>query len=127
MESEKTQLLITSEKQKVKQQEAIAQKNQALMNARSELEITKINLEKEILQKENQLKLNKIENDMYLEREKGRADADYYKNLKELETLEKKFTDEFISFSAIDALSHNVQFHIGEDVPNFFPSELLKK
>lgn len=117
MESEKTKFLIVSENQKVKKQEAETKKRQAIIKAQSELEVTKINMEKKLKEKENELKIAKIENQMYLDREKSKVDANYYKNIKELETSHEKLTPEYIKYESIKSMTNNLVINVGSQVP----------
>ncbi len=98
MEAEKTRFLIVTENQKVKKQEAETKKRQALIKAHSDLDVTKIVMQKKLKEKENEFKIATIENKMYLDREKSKVDADNYKNEKELETNKEKLTPEFIRY-----------------------------
>lgn len=117
MESEKTRFLIVSETQKVKKQEAETRKRQAIIKSQSELEVTKINMEKKLKEKENEFKIAKIENQMYLDREKSKVEANYYKNIKELETSQEKLSPEYIRYESIKAMTSNLVVNIGSQVP----------
>jgi regulator of protease activity HflC (stomatin/prohibitin superfamily) len=117
MEAEKTRYLIVNEHQKVKKQEAETKKRQAIIKAQSELDVTRINMGKKLKEKENELKIAKIENEMYLDREKSKVDAEHYKNLKELETSKEKLTPEYIRYESIKSLTNNLIINIGSQVP----------
>lgn len=119
MEAEKTKYLIVNETQKIKIQETETKRRQALIKARSDLDVMKINMEKKLKEKENALKIAKLENTMYLDREKGKVDADYYRNIKELATINEKLTPEFRKINAIKAITNNLKLVLGEKIPNF--------
>jgi len=80
MESHKTQLLITIEKQKVMEMEAETARKQNVIKAQSEAEISKINKLKEINEQESKKRISEIENEMNLARVKSHADAEFCKN-----------------------------------------------
>ena len=49
------------------------------IHAESEAEVSKIEMERQILQKESYKQIESIENSIYFEKEKSKADAHYYK------------------------------------------------
>lgn len=57
--------------------------------AESEAEVSKIEMEKQILQKESVKQIETIDNSIYLDREKSRADAHYYKISRMIEAEQK--------------------------------------
>ena len=117
MEAEKTRFLIVTEHQKVKRQEAETKKRQAIIKAQSDLDVTRINMQKKLKEKENELKIANIENLMSLDREKSKVDAEHYKNVKELETSREKLSPEFIRYESIRSLTNNLVINIGSQVP----------
>lgn len=118
MEAEKTRFLIVNETQKVRIQESETKRRQALIKARSDLEVMKIEMEKKLNFKENELKLAKMETKMFLDREKGKVDAEFYRNVKELETIQGKLTPEFLKISKIKAMTSNLVVNVGSSIPN---------
>jgi hypothetical protein len=52
---------------------------EAKIKAESEAEVNRIEMEKQILAKESKKKMEDIENTIYIEKEKAKADAHYYK------------------------------------------------
>lgn len=120
MEEEKTKLLIVTEKQKVRIQEKETKRKQLLIKANSEFEITKINIEKQLKDKENQLSIAKIENEIFLSKEKSLVDAEYYKSKKELETIKQKLTPQYLAYLNYDSLTNNLVLYLGDDIPNSF-------
>lgn len=120
MEEEKTKLLIVTEKQKVRIQEKETKRKQLLIKANSEFEITKINIEKQLKDKENQLSISRIENEIFLSKEKSLVDAEYYKSKKELETIKQKLTQQYLAYLNYDSLTNNLILYLGDDIPNSF-------
>jgi len=55
------------------------------ISAESLAEIARINMEKQIGEKEGLKKIDTIENEMYIERERAKADATFYKMTKEID------------------------------------------
>ena len=120
IEAAKTQYLIASENQKVKVQEAETFKKQEIIKANSRLEVRKIELEKAIKERENQLKIGKIEDEMYLNKTKSEVDADYYSSIVELQTLNEMLTESYLNYQAIDALTSNLTLYLGDSIPQLY-------
>ena len=59
------------------------------MEAESQAEINKIEMEKQIIAKESKRKMEEIENTIYTDREKSKADAHYYKISRMIEAEQK--------------------------------------
>ena len=118
MEAEKTRFLIVNETQKLRIQESETKRRQALIKARSDLEVMKIEMTKKLKFKENELKIAKMETQMFLDREKGKVDAEFYRNVKELETIQGKLTPEFLKMSKIKAMTSNLVVNVGDSIPN---------
>ena len=73
----------------ITQQQAETKKKEAVIIAQMESEVSKIKMEKIILEKEAQKKIALIQNEMELAQKKGETDAKYYKEVKEIEANEK--------------------------------------
>ena len=63
--------------------------------------------------------MEEIENSIYTEREKSKADAHYYKVSKMIEAEQKQLTPEFLKKLAIESISNNTKLYFGESVPKF--------
>lgn len=127
VEAAKTQYLIVSENQRVKIQNAETYKQQESIKASSRLDVRKIELGNSIREKENQFKMAKIEDEMYLNKTMSEVDAYYHSNLVELETLNEMLTEDYLNDKALEALTSNVTLYLGESIPQYFaPKELLK-
>jgi hypothetical protein len=79
MEAEKTKFMIASERQKVLEKEAETLRKQNVIKAQAEAEVSKITKEKEINEQESKKKIQEIENQIYLERQKSMTDAEFCK------------------------------------------------
>lgn len=58
---------------------------EAKIEAESHAEVNKIEMERQIMAKESVKKMEEIENQIFIEREKSKADAHYYKMQKMVE------------------------------------------
>jgi hypothetical protein len=76
-------------------------------------------MEKQILARESKKKMEDIENTIYIDREKAKADAHYYKVSKMIEAEQKQLTPEFLKRLAIESMANNTKLYFGESVPKF--------
>lgn len=76
-------------------------------------------MEKQILAKESLKKMEEIENSIYIERERSKADAHYYKVSKMIEAEQKQLTPEFLKRLAIESFANNTKLYFGESIPKF--------
>lgn len=119
IEAAKTQLLIAEQEQKVKQRQAETKRLEARIDAESLAEINRIEMDKQILAKESLRKMEEIENAIYTERERSKADAHYYKVSKMIEAEQKQLTPEFLKRLAIESFANNTKLYFGESIPKF--------
>ncbi len=79
MESEKTKLLISTQRQKVVEKEAETERKKAVIEAEKEALVAKIEYERKILEKESIQKMEKIDDTIHLDKQKSKADAEFYR------------------------------------------------
>ncbi|RWW61307.1 hypothetical protein BHE74_00031651 [Ensete ventricosum] len=79
MEEERTKALIAIEKQKVAEKEAETQKKIALSEADKIAQVSRIQMEQKLMEKNSTKRQEEIENEMYIAREKSQADANFYR------------------------------------------------
>ena len=82
MEQTKVQYMISSERQKVTQEQELTKQKQAMIQTLSKLDVKVIELDKEIKLRENDLKLAVIEAEIYYERAKAETDARFLAAIK---------------------------------------------
>ena len=135
MESEKTKYLIANERQKVLEKEAETTRKQNIIKAQAEAEVSKIVKEKEINEQESKKRIQEIESNyfifkkildqIYLEKEKTKTNAEYYKITKEIEANDKKLTPNYLKYTAIMSLSNNTKFYFGESIPKYLTTNVM--
>merc|ERR1711874_551480 len=76
MESEKTKLLISTQRQRVVEKEAETERKKAVIEAEKEAHVAKIQFERMIMEKESNQKIAEIEDAIHLAREKAKSDAE---------------------------------------------------
>ncbi|KAF4368165.1 uncharacterized protein LOC115698791 [Cannabis sativa] len=125
MEEERTKVLIAVERQKVVEKESETKKKLAISEAEKNAGVSKILMDQKLMEKESAKKQDEIENQMYLAREKGLADADFYRVIKEAEANKLKLTPQFLELRFIEAIANNTKIFFGEKLPNMILDQRL--
>merc|ERR1719186_1043825 len=111
MESEKTKLLISTQRQK------------AVIEAEKEAQVAKIKYEQNILEKESMQKMETINDSVHLAKEKSKTDAEFYKIQKQAEANKLLLSKEYLELKKVEAMATNNKVYFGPDIPNMFISE----
>ncbi|KAG6512587.1 hypothetical protein ZIOFF_030712 [Zingiber officinale] len=145
MEEERTKAFIAIEKQKVAEKEAETQKKIALSEAEKIAQVSQIQMEQKLMEKNSAKRQEEIENDMYLAREKAQADANFYRYAllfvagvnqaitlitfcrvtKEAEANRLKLTPEYLQLKFIESIANNSKIFFGEKVPNMIVDQRM--
>ena len=120
MESEKTKLLITTQKQKVVEKEAETERKKAIIEAEKEAQVAKIQFERQIMEKESLKKMALIEDEIHLAQRKSQTDAEFYSVEKKAEANKLLLTKQFLELKRYEALSSNRKVFFGPDIPGTF-------
>lgn len=112
MEAEKTKLLISTQKQKVIEKDAETERKKAVIEAEKEAQVAKIKYEQNILEKESMQKMERINDEVHLAKEKSKADAEYYKIQKVAEANKVLLSDEYLELKKIEAMAVNNKVRI---------------
>jgi len=123
MESEKTKLLISTQRQRVVEKEAETERKKAVIEAEKESHVAKIQFERMIMEKEMVQKNNEIEDTIHLAREKAKTDAEFYRIQKQAEANKLLYTQEFIEIKKFESLTNNQKVYFGPDIPSMFISQ----
>merc|ERR1719347_2376031 len=83
MEAEKTKLLISTQKQKVIEKDAETERKKAIIEAEKEAQVAKIKYEQNLRERESFQKMEKIDDEIHLAKEKSKTDAEFYKVAKQ--------------------------------------------
>merc|ERR1719228_1665755 len=122
MEAEKTQLLISTARQKVVEKEAETARKKAVIEAEKEAHVAKIGYERKVLEKESNQKIAEIEDSIHLAREKAKSDAEFYRVQKQAEANELLLTAEYLELQKYSSLTNNQKVFFGPDIPTMFVS-----
>merc|ERR1719410_1466700 len=123
MEAEKTKLLISTQKQKVIEKDAETERKKAVIEAEKEAQVAKIRYEQNIQEKESMQKMEAINDNVHLAKEKSRADAEFYKIERSATANKLLLSKEYLELKKIEAMSVNNKVYFGPDIPNMFINE----
>jgi len=126
MEAEKTKLLISIEHQKVIEKEAETDRKKAVIDSEKVAEVSRINMESKIIEKEGFQTISRIEGEAHLHRQKALADASHYRVKTEAEANLKKFTKPYLQLEMVKSLVNNTKIFFGPSV-NAMYHELFDK
>lgn len=118
MEAEKTQLLISTQRQKVVEKEAETERKKAVIEAEKEALVAKIQFEKHILEKESIQTMSSIEDSIHLAREKSKTDAEFYRIEQEALANKVLLTPAFLELKRTEAMAQNLKVYYGDKLPN---------
>jgi hypothetical protein len=125
MEGQKTKYLIEIERQRVLEKESETLRKQTIIKAQTEAEVSKIQKEMEIHEFEAKKKIQDIENQMYMDKQKAIADADDYMIRKEIDANNKRLTPEYLKYLQIIHMTNSTKFYFGESIPKYLGSNNL--
>ena len=74
--------------------------------------------------KEALKKMEEIENEIYLQREKSKADAHHYKIMKMIESEQAQLTPQYLQKLAIESFTHNTKLYFGDSIPQFISENI---
>lgn len=120
MEAEKTQLLISTARQKVVEKDAETARKKAVIEAEKEAHVAKIGYERKVKEKESIQKIEEIEDTIHLAKEKSKTDAEFYKIQKQAEANGLLFTPEYIELKKYEAAAANRKVYFGPQLPNIY-------
>lgn len=120
MESEKTQFLISVEHQRVVEKDAETERKKSVIEAEKVAQVSKIQYEQKIMERESIKRIEMIENEIQQEKLRAKADAEFYEAQKKAEANKLLLTKEYLELVKIEALSKNNKIYYGERIPNVF-------
>merc|ERR1719192_1988526 len=123
MEAEKTRLMISTQRQKVIEKDAETDRKKAVIEAEKEAMVAKIKYEQNIQEKESMQKMEAINDNVHLAKEKSRADAEFYKIERSATANKLLLSKEYLELKKIEAMSVNNKVYFGPDIPNMFINE----
>jgi len=120
MEAEKTKLLISTQRQRVVEKDAETERKKAVIEAEKEAQVAKIKYDQNLAERESKQKMEKIDDEIHLAKEKSRTDAEYYKIEKQADANKALITPEYLELKRIEAIGSNNKVYFGADIPKMF-------
>uniref|UniRef100_A0A1B6IRA7 Band 7 domain-containing protein n=1 Tax=Homalodisca liturata TaxID=320908 RepID=A0A1B6IRA7_9HEMI len=125
MEAEKTKLLISIQHQKVVEKDAETERKKAIIEAEKVSQVSKIQFDQKIMEKESLQKMSEIEDAMHVATQRSRADADFYQMKTQAEANALLLTTQYLELKRYEAIANNTKIFFGSDIPKvFWPQNL---
>uniref|UniRef100_A0A1I8FN75 PHB domain-containing protein n=1 Tax=Macrostomum lignano TaxID=282301 RepID=A0A1I8FN75_9PLAT len=134
---ETTQLMIANERQRVEEKLAETERKKAVINAEKAAQISRIEWEMKITQKESEKKISEIEDQAALARSRSHSDAElyrakqatdseFYRLQKEAEGNKLRLTPEFLEYTRLLALFKQYQdIYFGQSIPTMLSENVM--
>ncbi|KAM3706926.1 hypothetical protein ACJW31_03G187300 [Castanea mollissima] len=106
LKEERIKVLIAIEKQRVVEIEAETNKKKAISEAENSANVGKILMKQKLMEKDSARKQQEIENQIYMDRQKVKANANLYRELKEAEANKLKLTPQYLELKLIEAIKN---------------------
>jgi len=126
MEAEKTKLLIAIQKQKVIEKEAETERIRAMIEAQKVADVSRINSEKEIMEKKGYQTIQLIKDDMHLDRQRAESDASFYKQNRLAEANNMKLTSPFLQSEVFALLAQQPKTYFGKSINDFVGASKMR-
>ncbi|XP_076297268.1 erlin-1 isoform X3 [Lasioglossum baleicum] len=123
MEGEKTKLLIATQHQKVVEKDAETDRKKAIIEAEKQAQVSKIQFNQNIMEKESLRRIVEIENAIHLAKQKSLSDAEFYKTKMQAEANQFLLTSEYLDLKKYEALAQNAKLYFVQDTPKMFMYE----
>ncbi|XP_077180288.1 erlin-1-like [Paroedura picta] len=117
VETEKTKLLIATEKQKVVEKEAETERRRALIEAEKVAQVAKIQYQQKIMETLIGKRISELEDAAFLAREKAKADANFYTAQKAAISNKMKLTPAYLELAKYQAIATNTKLYFGNSLP----------
>jgi regulator of protease activity HflC (stomatin/prohibitin superfamily) len=121
LESIKTKYLIAKERQVVRLKEAQTEYQRKIAESERITAVAKVDFEMLLSEKSSELQMAKIRDDVYIEKSKSVADAEFYSAKAEADANTELLSPEFLKLKKMEALTNNLQIYFGDKIPNIIP------
>lgn len=65
-----------------------------------------------------------IQNEIYIDKEKARADAQHYSLMKMIEAEQAQLSPQYLQKLAIESLANNTKLYFGDSIPSFLSENI---
>ena len=112
--------MISVQRQKVVEKDAETERKKAIIEAEKNQQVAKITYEQKIMEKESLKTMSLIEDNMFFNREKMRADAQFYTKEKLADGNRLLLTKEYLQLRKFESIAQNSKIYFGSDIPQMF-------
>lgn len=112
--------MISVQRQKVVEKDAETERKKAIIEAEKNQQVAKITYEQKIMEKESLKTMSIIEDDMFFNREKMRADAEFYTKKTAADGNHLLLTKEYLQLKKYESIAQNSKIYFGSDIPQMF-------
>ncbi|KAF7488992.1 Erlin-1 [Sarcoptes scabiei] len=126
MEAEKTKLMISIHRQKVIEKDAETERKKAIIEAEKNSQVSQIINEQKVNEKESLKKISTIEDEMFFNREKMHADAEFYSKAKLAEANSLLLTKQYLELKRYESVAQNSKIYFGDSIPSMFLTDSSK-
>lgn len=120
IESERTKLAVAQQTQRLVEKQAETERKRELIEAEKAAAVEAVKLERELKMKQNEQKMEAIQDAMATARSKAAADAELYRASKEAEANKLRLTKEVLQLEAVRAIANNTKVFWGEKLPSLY-------
>jgi len=106
-----TEQLVAVQKLKTSRIHKETEAMRAIEDAEREKEVLKINIQKDLLEKEGQKNISQLNNEILKEQEEAKANNEFYKISKQAEANKKLYTDGYVKLNLAKSLSQNTKVY----------------
>jgi len=106
-----TEQLVAQQKQKTAVIHKETEAMRAIEDAEREKEVLKINIQKDLLEKEGQKNISELNNEILKGQEEAKANNEYYRISKQAEANKKLYTDGYVKLNLAKSLSQNTKVY----------------
>ncbi len=112
--------MISVQRQKVVEKDAETDRKKAIIEAEKNQQVAKITFDQKIMEKESLKKMSIIEDEMFFNREKMRADAEFYTKEKLSDGNRLLLTKEYLQLKRYESIAQSSKIYFGPDIPTMF-------
>ena len=106
-----TEQLVATQKQKTAVIHKETEAMKAIQDAERQKEVLKINIMKDILEKEGQMNSSLLNNEIMRAAEETKANNEFYKSAKEAEANTKLYSKEYVQMNLAKSLTNNTKIY----------------
>merc|ERR1712150_255942 len=109
--------------EKVVQKQADTERKRATIEAQMVADVSKIKMEQQIAVNRAEQEIQTILDQVHINKERARSDAQYYSAMKEADANSKLLTDNYLEYIRIKSLANNTKVYFGDKIPEMYVNQ----